>query len=312
VAADISAVDPSDTAALDAIVALIAAEQVRTDRQIIYVGQEAEGIRAELADVQPPWTETVRVARERGGRVLGCGLCEWDLDLGRSWLFGPWIDGDDATWDRAARPLVDALLDQLPPGIRSHELSGTVDNERLRRLADVLGWPTTEVNYAYVLEAGQAGEGPPVVADDGLRGVVADDGLRGVVADDLGLVTPLHEMEFPNSYFSARQLVERAATGEQTVLVATTDDGHFAGYAAGRIQPDGCGYIDFVAVDPAARGAGAGRRLVTGLVRRLLPHAPTREVHLTVQEHRTPARALYAALGFRPDVGFVGYRSPAG
>jgi hypothetical protein len=35
-------------------------------------------------------------------------------------------------------------------------------------------------------------------------------------------------------------------------------------------------------------------------------------VHLTVQEHRTPARALYAALGFRPDVGFVGYRSPAG
>jgi GNAT superfamily N-acetyltransferase len=300
VAADISAVDPSDTAALDAIVALIAAEQVRTDRQIIYVGQDAEGIRAELADVQPPWTETVRVVRERGGRVLGCGLCEWDLDLGRSWLFGPWIDGDDATWDRAARPLVDALLAQLPPGIRSHELSGTVDNERLRRLAVELGWPTTEVNYAYVLEAGEA---PPVEADDG---------LRGVVADDLGLVTPLHELEFPNSYFSARQLVARAATGEQTVLVATTDDGHFAGYAAGRVQPDGCGYIDFVAVDPAARGAGTGRRLVTGLVRRLLPHAPTREVHLTVQEHRTPARALYAALGFRPDVGFVGYRSPAG
>ncbi|HEU4839794.1 MAG TPA: GNAT family N-acetyltransferase, partial [Ilumatobacteraceae bacterium] len=291
------------TGALDAIVALIAAEQVRTDRHIIYVGHEPDGIRAELADVQPPWTETVRVVRERGGRVLGCGLCEWDLDLGRSWLFGPWIDGDDATWDRAARPLVDALLAQLPPGIRSHELSGTVDNERLRRLADELGWPTTEVNYAYVLEAGQAGEAPPVVADDG---------LRGVVADDLGLVAPLHELEFPNSYFSAHQLVERAATGEQTVLVATTDDGHFAGYAAGRVQPDGCGYIDFVAVDPAARGAGAGRRLVTGLVRRLLPHAPKREVHLTVQEHRTPARALYAALGFRPDVGFVGYRSPAG
>ena len=92
--------------------------------------------------------------------------------------------------------------------------------------------------------------------------------------------------------------------------MATTDDGRFAGYAAGRVQPDGIGYIDFVAVEPSVRGAGAGRRLVTGLAQRLLPDAPKAEVHLTVQEHRAPARALYDALGFRMDLGFVGYRSP--
>ena len=191
-------------------------------------------------------------------------------------------------------------LAQLPATITSHELSGSIENDRVRRLAAELGWPETEVNFAYVLDAAAATALPPA---DG-------DGLRGVVPEDHDLIAPLHELEFPNTYFSAQQLIERAATGEHVVVVATTDDGRFAGYAAGRVQPDGIAYIDFVAVEPSVRGAGAGRRLVTGLAQRLLPEAPKAEVHLTVQEHRAPARALYAALGFRVDLGFVGYRSP--
>jgi ribosomal protein S18 acetylase RimI-like enzyme len=301
VAVEISAVDSADAAVLDAAVALITAEQAHPDREITYVGREADAIRAELAALHPPWTETLRVVGEAGGALLGCALCEWDAEIARSWLFGPWIAGDDLTWDRWARPLVEAQLAQLPPTIGSHELSGTVDNERLRRLAGELGWSSTEVNHPYVFGGGFDEAPAPGVAD----------GLRGVGPEDLGLIAPLHELEFPNSYHSARQLLERAAAGEQVVLVATTDDGRFAGYAAGRIQPDGTGYIDFVAVDPAVRGAGAGRRLVTGLVSRLLRDAPRPEVHLTVQESRTPARTLYAALGFRAEAGFVAYRSPA-
>jgi ribosomal protein S18 acetylase RimI-like enzyme len=297
---EIHPVDATDAATLDQVVELIAAQQRQRERLIIYVGEEADGIRAELEALDPTWTDTVRVVDgERGPAALS--LSEWDPQIARSWIFGPWVDGDDAAWDRWARPLVEAQLRLLPGAITSHELGGTVENDRLRRLADELGWPASEINHAYVLDGAAAGE---LVAR-------TDHGLRGIVADDLGLVAPLHELEFPNTYFSAAQLVERASKGEHVVLVATTDDGHFAGYAAGRVQPDGIGYIDFVAVEPAARGAGAGRRLVTGLVRRLLPDAPKQEVHLTVQAHRAPARALYADLGFREDIGFVAYRSSA-
>jgi ribosomal protein S18 acetylase RimI-like enzyme len=298
-AGEVHPIDASDTAQLGRIVAMIAAQQQQRDRHIVYVGEQPDGIRAELDDLDPPWADTVRVV-DRGGELVALTLAEWDEGLGRAWVFGPWIDGDDETWDRWARPLVEAQLAQLPVTITSHELSGSVENQRLARLAADLGWPRTEVNFAYVFDGADPVELP----------AAGDDGLRGVVPEDHGLIAPLHDLEFPNTYFSAQQLIERAASGEHTVLVATTDDGRFAGYAAGRVQPDGIGYIDFVAVEPSTRGTGAGRRLVSGLVRRLLPESPQQEVHLTVQEHRAPARALYASLGFRLDIGFVGYRSP--
>jgi ribosomal protein S18 acetylase RimI-like enzyme len=299
-AEEIHAVEASDGATLDAVVELIAGQQQQRDRHVVYVGEQPDGIRAELEALDPPWTDTVRVLHD-GGVLRAAVLSEWDHTIGRAWIFGPWIDGDDEAWARWARQLVASQLDQLPPTLTSHELSGTTENERLARLAAELGWSATEVNLAYVFESSTRDELP----------TPGDDGLRGVVAQDVELIAPLHDLEFPSTYFTAQQLVERAATGEHVVLVATSDDGRFAGYAAGRIQPDGHGYIDFVAVEPSTRGAGAGRRLVTGLVRRLLPAATTGQVHLTVQEHRAPARALYASLGFRLDIGFVGYRSPS-
>jgi ribosomal protein S18 acetylase RimI-like enzyme len=297
---EIHAVDASDAATLDAVVALIAGQQQQREREVIYVGEQPDGIRAELEALDPPWTDTVRVVRD-GDALRAVALAEWDHTIGRAWIFGPWVDGDDEAWERWASELVAAQLAQLPPTVTSHELAGTVENQRLARLAAELGWPATEVNFAYVFEAEPSGAVPPE----------PEDGLRDVVGDDVGLIAPLHDLEFPDTYFTAQQLLERAATGEHVVLVATSDEGRFAGYAAGRIQPDGNGYIDFVAVDPSGRGGGAGRRLVSGLVRRLLPVSTTGEVHLTVQEHRAPARALYASLGFRLDIGFVGYRSPS-
>ena len=40
------------------------------------------------------------------------------------------------------------------------------------------------------------------------------------------------------------------------VIVYATRDGAVCGYAAGRIQPDGEGYIDYVGVDPVASPSG--------------------------------------------------------
>ena len=184
-------------------------------------------------------------------------------------------------------------------------MSGTVANERLAALAAESGVDADGDELR--LRARRCGRGRA-----GRRADAGSDGVRTVTGADLPSIDPLHEAEFPATYFSAAQLVERAASGEQVVLVAEGVDGAFAGYIAGRVQPDGEGYIDFVAVDPAGRGTGVGRRLITGLVRRVLPATTTGRVSLTVQEHRAPARALYESLGFRVDLAFRGYRNRSG
>ena len=145
---------------------------------------------------------------------------------------------------------------------------------------------------------------------------LADDDLavplRDATAADLPAITPLHDAEFPGTYATAGQLVAGAADGSRVVLVVPAPDGDergVLGYAAGRVQPDGEGFVDFVAVRDDARGGGVGERLVTALTRELLAAGSTGRVALTVQEGRAAARRLYERLGFRVDESFVAHRS---
>lgn len=183
--------------------------------------------------------------------------------------------------------------------MRQHELSGDVANASLADLAAGRGWSPTEASHALVADAAVVAAWPD---DEPISG------LRPAESGDARLLAPLHDAEFPQTYASADGLVEGAIGGEGIVLVVPAVDGGIAGYAAGQVHDDGEGFIDFVAVDPAARGTGLGRRLVTALTRHLLARSPLGRVCLLVQDHRRPARALYERLGFRPDGSFVAYR----
>lgn len=281
---------------LDDVVAFIAGEQARPDRRCTYVGLEAVAIRAELDALEPPWADTLRTVEGDDGALLGAVVVEWDDELGRSWIQGPWVAGGDADWRAHAPTLLDAALAQLPEGITRHEVCGDASHHLLAELAAARGWHPTEVNLAMVVDAETA---------DGWPDGPGADGVRAATPADLDAIRPLHDAEFPGTYASAEQLL---AGGEDDDWVVLVDEAG-AGYAAGKVQPDGEGYIDFVAVRPDARGTGSGRRLVVELTRRLLAACATGRVNLTVADHRAPARALYERLGFRTDESFVAYRS---
>jgi ribosomal protein S18 acetylase RimI-like enzyme len=287
---------------LDGIVAFIAAQQARPDRRISYVGTEAAGIAAELDGLEPPWVTTARVVRD-GTRLTGAVVAEWDDALGRAWIVGPWAAGDGHAWAAAATALVDAALAQVPPTtVTRYEMAGDVAHRRLADLAAGRGWTATEPHHVLVADAGvvaawpSGGDGAPIP-------------LRPATAGDTGAIAVLHDAEFPGTYATASQLVDGQLGGSRVVLVADAGGGGVAGSAASEVHGDGEGFIDFVVVDPAARGAGVGRQLVVALTRELLGRASLGRVGLTVQDHRTPARALYAQLGFRPDGSLVAYRS---
>lgn len=286
---------------LDEIVAFIAAQQARPERRVTYVGVDAAGIAAELDGLEPPWATTARVLRD-GRRITGVVITEWDDDLGRAWIVGPWVLGDGDQWTAAAAALLDAALAQLPPAVTRHEMSGDIAHRRLADLAASRGWRATEPNHLLIADTGvvaawqEGGEGQRAV-------------LRGATPEDVGAIAALHDAEFPDTYASAGQLVDGQLDGSRVVLVA--DDGHggVAGYAAGEVHDDGEGFIDYVVVDPAARGTGVGRQLVVAITRRLLDRSSLGRVGLTVQDHRMPARTLYDRLGFRSDGSLIAYRS---
>ena len=281
----------------DEILDLIAAQQADPRHGIPYLGEHRVGIEAELADLEPAWLGTTRVAHE-DGRLVGLALAEWDADSGRAWIFGPWVAGSsDAGWERWARPLLDSVTEQLPDTVLDREICGDVANQRLAGLADEMGWTPGVVNHIFVADATAALDWPG-----------DDTRLRPVTADDLAELRPLHDREFPATYATADQLVTRAADGAWTVLVAE-HDGVFAGYAAGYVQPDGDGFL--------SSSRSPRRHVASDSVwhwwrpcgRRLIESSPHANVNLTVEDPREPARRLYEKLGFRLEASMRAYRS---
>jgi ribosomal protein S18 acetylase RimI-like enzyme len=295
---DISPViSPVDPDRLDAVLDLIAGEQAELSRGTTMLGDERDGISAELADLHPDWRATVRAAWE-GGRPVGACLVEWDEESARAWVFGPWVAGGDDAWARWARPLLEAASAQLPADIDRVELGGDVSNVRMASLAGELGWTTSEVSHVFAADSAAAGAWPEAAV-----------AIREATAADREAIRPLHDREFPATYASVDRLLPDQPDGKFRVLVAE-DGARFLGYAAGRVQPDGEGYLDYLAVSDAARGHGAGRDLLVTIGRWLVDTSPKHDVNLTVQDHRPPARRLYESLGFTRQLSMVGYSRP--
>ena len=96
---------------------------------------------------------TARVLRS-GMRITGVVITEWDDDLGRAWIVGPWVVGDGDAWMAAAIALLDAAVADLPPTVTRHEMSGDIANHRLADLAASRGWTATEPNHVLLADAG--------------------------------------------------------------------------------------------------------------------------------------------------------------
>ena len=92
-------------------------------------------------------------------------------------------------------------------------------------------------------------------------------------------------------------------------IVAEDAAGQPIGYASGHIEPDGEGYVDFMAVCPDARGLGDGRRLLAAVCQEVLQRSRVRRVNLTVDTRRRPAIQLYEAFGFSRVASIGGHRS---
>ncbi|MDO5534868.1 MAG: GNAT family N-acetyltransferase [Propionibacteriaceae bacterium] len=273
------------------LLAFIVAQQASPATATAYLGEDAAGVEAELEGLDQAWLDTARVTRTDSA-LTGAALVEWDAEVGRAWVHGPWASAEH--FEAVAEPLLRAVAAQCPASIAEFEFSSDLANTHLAALGERLGWRATAINHAYEIAADEVTHWPTVA------------GIRPATDADLAALASLHEPEFPEAYATTAQLLERHTT------VVAERDGRVVGYASGQTQDDDAAYVDYMTVDATHRGQGLARGLVGALARLLVVPGRTPKLHLTVEDSRRPAIALYESLGMRRAFSLRGYRGSLG
>lgn len=120
--------------------------------------------------------------------------------------------------------------------------------------------------------------------------------LRAAALADLDAIWAIESAVFGGEAWSREMMREELTADHRAYLALVDGRGAILGYG-GLLAVGEEGDIQTIALDPAARGSGQGRRLMNAL----LDAAATRgvsEVFLEVRADNPVARSLYTSLGF--------------
>lgn len=292
---------PATQADIPAVAELVVRLQADPAHHIGFHGVTMAEVTEEISRFRPDWPSGAAVAVGSSGALRGVLSADVNRELGRGWLYGPFVDvpsGHPAApqaWETAADNLLDAVL-ALPKlaGIEDLDLYGHVQHRQLADFARRHGFVGTRPTKVFVLAGAE------------LRSLLAQD-VDKVEPLDAGLhteVAALYEKVFPNRNKSADELF----TGEHTVVVLKQGTGRLAGFAAGYVQ-EGEYLVDYVAVEPEMRCVGVGGKVVRGLLRELdARHGAHRQAAAVVANDNTASTAMFHRLGFQMELELVSYR----
>jgi ribosomal protein S18 acetylase RimI-like enzyme len=281
-----------DRTTLSEAVAFVSRLNQELTHKISYFGDTGEEIAADFSAVQPP-EGFAFIAVGEDGKPAGFFGVEMDLELGRSWLFGPLVEEHE--WEAIAEQLYQAISADLPEEISKQELFFHSQNSRLENFAVKHGF-----NYH--------SEGAVLVLDIKQRQRRDGSGVTGLEAGDSAQFQALHDMLFPNTYFSAKQL-EKLAKEDDKCLLVRQEDKSLAGYIFAQLRPASHDvYIDFLGVDPGFRRQGVAQDLVAHVLEWAAKKPFVENASLTVSGDNEAAISLYHSMGFSTQLVSRAYR----
>lgn len=268
---------------LPAMSAIAAAHQADPARHCLYLSAEADAITEEIAELED-WVAYTAVA-DVDGEVTGWLFGEPDPDMGRVWWWGPFAPLDG--WADTADELYRVARALLGDAYSEEEAAADARSELIAAWADRQGFTADPGSVLLRREPTPA---------------TVDPRVRPMAPADHDAVMALHDAAFPGTHTPPAMLV----SSEHPRLVIEDRD-LVVGYVAYEVQPDGSGYIDYLAVDEGLRGRGLGRALVGTATADLVERGVT-YAHLTVREANASARALYSSLDYDEERIAIPYR----
>lgn len=281
----------SDAQLEDAVGFVVRVNQEPTHNISYFGGAEAE-IRADFDTIRPPEGYTY-IAISGDGQLTGLLGVELDVELGRCWLMGPLVAHRD--WQALAGNLYDAIMAKLPREIVDQEIYCGKQNIRVQEFALAQGFEISAGGAVLTLDLGQRERKPaPKVTPFEER-----------YAPELN---ELHASLFPNTYYSADQLINLAEEPDKGLFIQT-QSGKLAGYTfiqAREAFKDG--YIDFLGVVEAFRRQGIALSLVSGALNWVQTFPFAEKATLTVSTENEAALQMYTKLGFQTESVSQAYR----
>lgn len=220
--------------------------------------------------------------------VIG-GDC--DVERERLWIWGPYAKYDN--WDYIANELYNETIKHWP---KLKNITAYVNDKSsaLKTFFLNRGFSSTQLNHNFVL------------SNNNNINIQENTNITFVpFSDNMMMALQSKQAEyFPNTYFSAEELAERA-NKNMKIIFAKIDEFAVA-YIVGERQPSDEGFIHFLGVDEKYRRKGIATQLVTKLSNYFLNELKLKQVHLTVKDSNDAAKALYFKLGFTNKVSGVG------
>jgi ribosomal protein S18 acetylase RimI-like enzyme len=300
--------------------------------QIGYLDADPAQIAKMLLEHELPPHESWVVARE-DGRIVGALGFEADAELGRAWIYGPFVlpphpPAPSPTGGEGEIPAPLPGVEErgsptlLPPGVGDkHSAGGGLDGgwgrnpwatiaDRLWEAAQALlpeGLREHELfcNIHNINCIAFAERHAFSLHGDALIFRFGRESLVNLPASEAHELTDehsaafqaLHDQVFPRTYLSGRQILERI--NQHRKLFAIVEDGALLGYAYVELVPEfGEGNLEFIGVSEQARGKGVGGRLMAMALAWMFSFSNMKEIFLTTNSTNTAAIGLYRKVGF--------------
>ena len=232
------------------------------------------------------WERSFVVATESatGGIVATLGA-QFDPDRTVGWLWGPWVE-TPKLWPTVGKALLDRLLDCAPKSLRRLEAFLHVENAAGLRFLQAHGFSPGLATHIYTVPRARwtaTGDAPSYPA------------LRP--AHEVAFAH-LHADTFPTGGSTPAQILLDGRDGEHAIFAASDGLRLLGSVCVSVNHAPAEGFIDYLAVKPAARGRGIGARLLQTALHWTFETHRLPQASLCVSNWRDGARRLYEQAGF--------------
>lgn len=277
--------EPADFAE---IAAFIVAQSASPETQCIQsaTGETVRSLLEEMEKWHASGEMTWMIALS-GEMLTGLMGAEFDREMGRAWLRGPFALDNFPSLSRA---LWDPLRAALPGVINRYDSFLNAENARGQAFYTTAGF--TEKGRAHVYTAKR---------EDFARierARIPVQPVQPLCAALQSSFAAVHDDIFSGTFYMGTQIIEKLDSEHRVWVYAPA--GEVLGYLYGVIEPWAEeGYIEFLGVSEMARGRGVGGALLLTAMDWFFSERGLPGAGLTVDDGNANARSLYERVGFR-------------